>query len=707
MPTAQKLWLGFGLLIALLLTTGLYIIFAVPLILLVGGLLIGAGTVLAVGRGILRIETQLRESEEQVRLLLNSTAEAIYGIDLDGRCTFSNAACARLLGYGNPESLLGTHIHDLVHHTKPDGTPYPVQECPIYKAFQRGAATHVDDEVLWRADGSSFAAEYWSYPVCRGGRVVGAVVTFLDITERKQAEEEVRLAKEAAESANLAKSQFLANMSHELRTPLNAVILYSELLQEEAEDAGVQDFIPDLEKIRTAGQQLLALINDVLDFSKIEAGKMEVQPETFDIAAMLQDVTTTVQTLVEKNDNTLTVHCPADIGAMYSDLTKVRQVLFNLLSNAAKFTEHGTSCLAIARETVEGRRWITFEVTDTGIGMTPEQVGKLFQTFSQADASTTRKFGGTGLGLAITTRLCQMLEGDISVVSEPGKGSTFTVRVPAELTLIEAQAEAEASPGTSMSAEGASTILVIDDDPVVRDVMRRFLQNEGFQVATAADGHEGLRLARELRLAVITLDVLMPSMDGWAVLTTLKAEPALADIPVIMLTIIDEKRFGYMLGAADYMTKPIDRKRLAAIVQKYRTDTSVCTVLVVEDDSATRRMLRRLLKKQRWTVIEAENGRVALERVAEQRPALILLDLMMPTMDGFTFIAELRQQEQWRTIPIIVITAKELTPEERQRLHGSVEQILQKGAYSHEELLHEVRRLAASCTRDSVARPLL
>ena len=218
----------------------------------------------------------------------------------------------------------------------------------------------MDDEVFWRANGSSFPAEYWSYPVRRDGQVVGAVVTFMNITARKRTEEELRQAKEDAESANLAKSQFLANMSHELRTPLNAVILYSELLQEEAADAGAEDFIPDLDKIRTAGQQLLALINDVLDFAKIEAGKMEVYPETFDIAAMLQDVTTTVQPLVEQKDNTLTVHCAADLGAMYSDLTKVRQVLFNLLSNAAKFTEHGTVTLAVAWEVVAERRWITF-----------------------------------------------------------------------------------------------------------------------------------------------------------------------------------------------------------------------------------------------------------------------------------------------------------------------------------------------------------
>jgi CheY-like chemotaxis protein len=333
-------------------------------------------------------------------------------------------------------------------------------------------------------------------------------------------------------------------------------------------------------------------------------------------------------------------------------------------------------------------------------------VGKLFQTFSQADASTTRKFGGTGLGLAITERVCHMLAGDIRVVSTPEQGSTFTVRVPAELGLGGTSAEAEPSPGISVSAEGASTVLVIDDDPVVRDVMRRFLEGEGFQVTTASDGEAGLRLARQLRPTVITLDVLMPSMDGWAVLTALKADPALADTPVIMLTIIDDKPFGYMLGAAEYMTKPIDRKRLAALLEKYRTDQPAGTVLVVEDEGATRRTLRRLFKKQGWTVVEAEDGSVALERIAKQRPALIVLDLMLPTMDGFAFVEAVRQQEDWRTIPIIVLTAKDLTPEERQRLNGAVQQVLQKGTYGRDALLGEVRRLVASRTpRQGAEKP--
>jgi signal transduction histidine kinase/CheY-like chemotaxis protein len=538
--------------------------------------------------------------------------------------------------------------------------------------------------------------EYAAFPLIDDDAVQGAVVSFTNITARRRAEAELKEAKEAAENANLAKSQFLANMSHELRTPLNAVILYSELLQEEAADAGAQEFIPDLEKIHTAGQQLLALINDVLDFSKIEAGKMEIAPETFAVATMVEDVVTTVQPLVQQKGNTLTVQCASDLGVMHSDLTKVRQVLFNLLSNAAKFTEHGSITLAVAREAGERGAWVIFQVADSGIGMTAEQVGKLFQTFSQADASTTRKFGGTGLGLAITKRLCRLLGGDVGVASEPGQGSIFTVRLPA--VLAPAEALAEASPVMSPRPEGTSTVLVIDDDPVVRDVMRRFLDGEGFQVMTASDGAEGLRLARELHPAVITLDVLMPHMDGWAVLTALKAEPGLADIPVIMLTMIDEKNFGYLLGAADYMTKPIDRHRLSAMLHKYRPAQPAGTVLVVEDDSATRRMLRRILRKQGWAVTEAENGRVALEQMAAQRPVLIVLDLMMPTMDGFAFIAELRQRKEWRAIPVVVLTAKELTPAERQQLNGSVAQILSKSAYSREDLLEEVRRCVASCT---------
>jgi PAS domain S-box-containing protein len=643
-------------------------------------------------------ERENRRLAHYNRLLLESVGEGIYGIDTQGDCTFINQTGAALLGF-TPDEVLGNNMHDLVHHRHADGSPYTREACPIFQVFRTGQGCRVDTEVFWRHDGTAVPVEYAAFPLIDDDAVQGVVVSFTDITARRQAEAELKEAKDAAESANLAKSQFLANMSHELRTPLNAVILYSELLQEEAADAGAQDFIPDLEKIHTAGRQLLALINDVLDFAKIEAGKMEVSPETFALATMLQDVVTTVQPLVQQKGNTLAVHCASDLGAMHSDLTKVRQVLFNLLSNAAKFTEHGSITLAVAREATPDGDWVTFQVADAGIGMTPEQVDQLFQTFSQADASTTRKFGGTGLGLAITKRLCRLLGGDVGVVSELGQGSTFTVRLPAALAA--AAAPAEASPVTSPSPGGASTVLVIDDDPVVRDVMRRFLNGEGFRVATASDGEEGLRLARQLRPAVITLDVLMPHMDGWAVLAALKADPVLADIPVIMLTIVDERNFGYVLGAADYMTKPIDRHHLTAMLHKYRSAQPAGTVLIVEDESATRRMLRRTLTQQGWTVTEAENGRVALERVAEQRPVLIMLDLMMPTMDGFAFIAALRQREEWRTIPIIVLTAKDLTPEERQRLNGVVEQILLKGAASREDLLGEVRRLVAGCARGS------
>jgi len=773
------------------------------------------------------------------RLLLDSTGEGLYSMDLEGNCTFVNRAAAAMLGY-EPEELLGKNAHAVMHYSRADGAPYPAEQCPINQTLGTEQGCHVTDEVFWRRDGASFPVEYASRPITQDGIVEGAVVTFsdittrkrselelrvneqrfrslivataqivwttaesgefvaaqadwsaftgqttdellgwgwldavhpddraetaqlwsraraaraiyhaehrlrrhdgayrdmlaravpvlegdaqdvaqvrewvgthTDITERKRAERELLEAKDAAEEANGAKSQFLANMSHELRTPLNAVIGYSEMLQEEAADAGAEDFIPDLEKIHTAGKALLSLVNDVLDLSKIEAGKMDLYLETFDVAAMLGDVTTTVEPLIQKKGNTLTVEYPPDIGTMHADVTKVRQTLFNLLGNAAKFTENGTIALTVARETLDSRAWVTFRVADNGIGMTPEQLDKLFQAFTQADVSTTRKFGGTGLGLAITRRLCQMMGGDVTVRSAPGQGSTFTVQLPLAVAV---PAEPGAADGAAASEEteetaapdGSNVVLVIDDDPVVHDLMTRVLSRDGFKAVIASDGDAGLRLAKALHPLAITLDVMMPRIDGWAVLSVLKADPETADIPVIMLSMVENKGLGYALGASDYLTKPIDRARLSAVLAKYRGRYPIETVLVVEDDPLIRDGARQALSSEGCAVVTAENGRVALERLAEgPRPDVILLDLMMPEMDGFAFADEVNKHAEWRSIPIIVMTGKDLSAEDRRRLHGNVEEIVTKRAYSRDDLLREVRALVAAYARPAAGK---
>lgn len=515
--------------------------------------------------------------------------------------------------------------------------------------------------------------------------------------------EDLEEAKQEALEATKAKSVFLANMSHELRTPMNAILGYSEMLMEDAEDQGQEDFIPDLQKIHAAGKHLLGLINEILDLSKIEAGKMDLFLESFDVARMVNEVASTLRPLVDKNANTLQVHLAPDLGVMHADLTKVRQSLFNLLSNASKFTQNGTITLEAAPLLKDGIRWIAFSVADTGIGMTPEQIDKLFQPFVQADASTSRKYGGTGLGMTITQLFTRMMGGEIRVASEPGAGTTFTVLLPAEVK-TQTLATVPQPEATEAKFTGLHTVLVIEDDPGARDLLTRFLTKEGYQVKTAAGGEAGLRLARELHPDIITLDVMMPGLDGWAVLSALKADPGLADIPVVMLTIVDNKNLGYALGAADYLTKPIQRDRLLAILEKYCPPSEPATVLVVEDDAATREIIRHLLEKSGVQVAEAENGRVALERLAAGQPGLILLDLMMPEMDGFQFVDHVRQHEAWSVIPIVVVTAKDLTAEDRRRLNGYVTEIIQKDARGQEELLAEVSKMVKTRLKKSAPK---
>jgi signal transduction histidine kinase/DNA-binding response OmpR family regulator len=529
------------------------------------------------------------------------------------------------------------------------------------------------------------------------------VLAMEDVTERRRAEEEVAKAKEASEAANRTKSLFLANMSHELRTPLNAIVGYSEMLQEEAADRQLDSFGADLEKITASGKQLLGLINDILDLSKIEAGKMELYLETFDLNGLIDEVTATIKPMAEKNSNKLQIERATNLGGMRADQVKVRQALYNLVSNAAKFTHDGSITLNAEREMMDDAEWIVFRVTDTGIGLSPEKIVKLFQDFTQADASTTRKFGGTGLGLALTRRFCQMMGGDVTVSSVPGKGSTFTIKLPANVheVKLELPMDAVAAEPTEVVSgldrstdpvpEPSTCVLVIDDDATQRDLMRRFLSKEGFCVRSADNGEQGLRLARELLPIAITLDVMMPDMDGWAVLKELKADSVLREVPVIMLTMVDDPERGFTLGAADYVTKPVNRRRLSKILKRYSCSTPPCPVLIVEDDSRTRGSMRKILEKQGCRVTEAENGEVALALMKEDRPSLIFLDLLMPVMDGFDFAEQVRGHSEWRSIPIVVVTSAELTASERHRLNGYVETIIHKEGHSKDELLVQVR----------------
>ncbi|MCH8507050.1 MAG: response regulator [Ectothiorhodospiraceae bacterium] len=560
-----------------------------------------------------------------------------------------------------------------------------------------------DDEPMHHREGSLEWYRWEMRPWKTKADEIGGVLLWMgNITHTKTVRDELYEAKEAAEAANRSKSTFLANMSHELRTPLNAIIGYSEMLSEEAQDDGYEEIASDLEKIRGAGKHLLSLINDILDISKIEAGRMDLYIEAFDLNTLMLEIEATTTPLIEEKENSFILKGDPNLGNMYADLTKVRQVLFNLISNAAKFTQQGEITFAIRREVRNERPWITFEVSDTGIGMTSDQLDNIFTAFSQADASTTRKYGGTGLGLAIARHFCQMMGGDLQATSEPEVGSSFTVHLPAEpIDILDEPLDDGTSQG--ISSESTGVILVIDDDPDTLDLISRRLTKDGFYVQTATNGEVGLAKARQLHPDAIILDILMEGMSGWNVLSELKADPTLVDIPTIVATILDDRNIGFTLGASDYLVKPVDNQQLTRLLAKYQgkldgqASPQRRRILVVEDDDMSREMMRRTLEKFGCNVVEANNGRAALDAVAAEVPHLVLLDLMMPEMDGFGFLAEFRDNPQWRSVPVVVVTAMELNASDRQRLDGCVVQILEKGTATREELLYEVReRLFAS-----------
>jgi PAS domain S-box-containing protein len=624
-----------------------------------------------------RLYTSAQRQKEYFEAVVLNSPVAIVTLELDGRITSMNPAFETLFGYSQDEAL-GRDLDELINSEQ------TLAEANQYTTL----ATHKTAKGIGkrkRKDGSLIDVELAGVPVTVEGKNVGIMALYHDVTDLLQAKSE-------AESANQAKSRFLANMSHELRTPLNAIIGYSEMLKEEAEESGNDSYVADLEKIRSSGRHLLALINDVLDLSKIEAGRMELYVETFDVRSVIDDVATTVRPLMAANSNTLSVSCDAGVGFLRADLTKVRQMLLNLLSNASKFAEKGTVSLNVERENTGSGRGheIVFSVRDSGIGMTPEQVGRLFEAFSQAEASTTRRYGGTGLGLAITKRFCEMMGGSISVDSQPGVGSTFTVRLPEDIEAAARSVAVERSDRAETGERRAGKILIIDDEAGVRQLMRRFLDREGFDVEEAANGEEGIARARASRPDAITLDVMMPGMDGWAVLSALKADVDLRDIPVIIVSIVDDKKLGYSLGAADYLTKPIDREHLRRILARHGSSAGSGTVLVVEDDSGTSELMKRTLESEGWKVTLARNGVEGLREFERSRPALILLDLMMPEMDGFAFLEALREREPASDIPIVIVTAKDLTAEDHRRLNGHVQAVLQKGGYSRDELLSEI-----------------
>ena len=637
---------------------------------------------------------EIREVRTRLTDAIESISEGFSLYDAEDKLIVCNTRYRELLATQADVMVPGTSFETIIRTATDRGLIRDAEGCrdawlgERLKRHRAGSETHVQH----RSDGR------WIRVSERKTANGGVVATYADITELKQHEaeladlvEKLQIARDAANEANRTKSSFLANMSHELRTPLNAIIGLTEMMVSNAARFGTEKAQEPLQRVNRAGRHLLGLINEVLDLSKIEAGKLELHPESVDLVPLIDEVIGTARQLAEQNKNRLVVECQESLGPLTVDPMRLRQILLNLLSNACKFTTQGEVGLRV-RKVVDGPSWIEFAVSDTGIGMTAEQQHKLFEEFSQADAVTARRFGGTGLGLAITRKLARLMGGDVTVASEPGKGSIFTVRLPGG-TDIPARTFMEGG-----RRPDGDCVLVIDDDATARELLTDQLRAEGFSVVTASGGLEGLKLAKEVHPSVITLDVIMPDLDGWSVLAALRQDSELSEIPVIMITILDQQRRGVALGAAGYLTKPIDREQLHRLVERFRAQAQPTRVLLVEDDSFQRERMHAWLESQRWVVQEAANGREAMDRLQQSKPDLILLDLMMPEMDGFQVVATLQKEAGWRDIPVIVITALDLDAKDHDRLNSGVQSVLVKETFQPADLVERIRRVAQTRT---------
>jgi PAS domain S-box-containing protein len=627
-----------------------------------------------------RTETARRKSEEQVRLLLESTAEAIYGIDLDGACTFCNAACVRMLGYESSAELLGKNMHATMHHSHADGKPYAVEACQIYQAFRTGNGSHADDEVLWRKDGTCFPAEYWSYPIQQDEEFIGSVVTFLDITERKRAETELLKAKKGAEAANRAKSEFLANMSHEIRTPMNGIIGMTDLVLETELNPEQAEY---LHIVKGSADALLTLLNDILDFSKMEAGKLELDYLSFNLRKSLGEVVKTLAINAQQKGLEFIFDVTPEVPvSVIGDPARLRQVLVNLVSNAIKFTERGEVEVSVRTETESVEETILrFSVRDTGIGILADKQHKIFNAFSQGDSSTTRKYGGTGLGLTIANQLVSLMGGKIWVESDLGKGSTFCFTVQ-----FGPGAAALSSESLDVSQLAGVPVLVVDDNATNRriladSVIRWKMMPTAVESAAAAIQMLQQAHAPGAQLPLVLTDAHMPEIDGFGLVERIRKDPSLDNIKIVVLTSGGERGDAarcQALGVSAYLSKPFDRLELREVLLRVlagdpgvpgkgplvtrhtiREQERSLSFLVAEDNAVNQRLIARLLEKRGHSVVLAQNGREALEALAQRTFDIVLMDGQMPEMDGFEATKLIRQKEKGsgKHLPIIALTA--------------------------------------------------